>query len=156
MIEILSFQPEFAEHIKTLNYEWLENYFRIEEGDVLSLSDPKQYIIDKGGFIFFAKFENQVVGTASLLKKNESEFELGKMAVTTDMQGKGIGRKLLEHCLLFAKKNQIRSLVLYTNTQLQSAIYLYREYGFQEIELESGLYERANLKMRLDLSTIKL
>lgn len=153
MIEITSFAPVLAEHIKRLNYEWLEKYFRIEEGDVITLSDPKRYIIDKGGFIFFAIFENQVVGTAALMKKTETEFELGKMAVTESVQGKGIGRILLEHCLTFAKEKNIRSLVLYSNTQLQSAIHLYREFGFREIELESGLYERANIKMFLDLES---
>lgn len=152
MIEIIPFTPALAEFIKTLNYEWLQKYFRIEEGDVLALSDPKRYIIDKGGYIFFAKFQDQIVGTASLLKKTETEFELGKMAVTESVQGKGIGRKLLEHCLIFAKEKKIRSLILYSNTKLESAIHLYPEYGFREIELESGLYERANIKMFLDLA----
>jgi hypothetical protein len=30
----------------------VEKYFRVEEGDVVSLSNPQEEIIDKGGFIF--------------------------------------------------------------------------------------------------------
>ena len=146
-IEIIDFSDEYAEMIKTLNYEWLTKYFRVEEGDKLSLNNPKEHIIDKGGYIFYAKLNDKISGTASLLKKTETVFELGKMAVTENVRGLGIGKLLLEHCLDFAKKKNISTLILYSNTQLKSAIHLYRKYGFIEIELEKGLYDRANIKM---------
>lgn len=150
-IEIIEFSDELSEPIKALNYEWLEKYFRVEEGDITSLSNPKKYILDKGGHIYYAKLNGEIVGTASLLKKTESVYELGKMAVSDKAQGHGIGTILLEYCLNVAKQKQIPTLILYSNTILQSAIHLYRKYGFQEIELERGLYERANIKMEKHL-----
>ena len=146
-IEIINFSADLKEPIKTLNYEWLEKHFQVEKGDVVSLSNPQEEIIDKGGFIFYAKLNDQIVGTASLLKKSEAVFELGKMAVTVNAQGYGIGTLLLEHSLNFAKENGIQKIILYSNTILETAINLYRKYGFVEIELESGLYQRANIKM---------
>ena len=98
-IEIINFSADLKELIKILNYEWLEKYFKVEEGDVISLSNPQEQIIDKGGFIFYAKLNHEIVGTASLLKKTENVFELGKMAVTDKAQGYGIGTLLLEHSL---------------------------------------------------------
>lgn len=151
-IEIIEFSEEYSDAIKTLNYEWLTKYFKVEKGDELSLNNPKEQIIDKGGYIFYAKLDDQFTGTASLLKKTETIFELGKMAVTEDAQGLGIGKLLLEHCLNFAKEKNINTLILYSNTQLKSAIHLYRKYGFVEIELEKGLYERANIKMEKQIS----
>lgn len=145
--EIIDFSDELKDYIKTLNYEWLEKYFRIEEGDRISLSDPRKEIIDKGGFIFYAKLNGKIVGTASLLKKSESVFELGKMAVSGKAQGYGIGTILLEHCIRFAKELSSEKLILYSNRKLQSAIHLYQKYGFREIPLEQGLYERADIKM---------
>lgn len=47
-IEIINFAEGLEEPIKTLNYEWLEKYFKIEESDIRSLSNPKEEIIDKG------------------------------------------------------------------------------------------------------------
>ena len=41
-IEVLDYCDDFKEHIKKLNYEWLEKYFRLEKGDVVSLSNPKE------------------------------------------------------------------------------------------------------------------
>lgn len=150
-IEIINFSQDQKEAIQTLNYEWLEKYFRVEKNDVISLSNPKEEIIDKGGFIFYAKLNDEIVGTASILKKDETTFELGKMAVSGKSQGHKIGTLLLEHCLEFAKQKDIRTLILYSNTKLESALHLYRKYGFSEIELEQGLYERADIKMEKHL-----
>lgn len=54
----------------------------MEQGDRESLSNPREQIIDKGGFIFYALLNGEIVGTASLLKKREAVFELGKMEVS--------------------------------------------------------------------------
>ena len=150
-VEIVDYSDDLKEAIKILNYEWLEKYFRVEQTDIQSLSNPKEEIIDKGGFIFYAKLNGEIVGTASLLKKDENIFELGKMAVSEKAQGHKIGTLLLEHCLQMAKEKQIKTLILYSNTQLQSAIHLYRKYGFSEIEMDEGLYDRANIKMEKHL-----
>lgn len=150
-IEIIDYSDDLKEAIKILNYDWLEKYFRVEETDVQSLSNPREEIIDKGGFIFYSKLNGEIVGTTSLLKKDENLFELGKMAVSEKAQGHKIGTLLLEHCLQVAKEKQIKTLILYSNTQLQCAIHLYRKYGFTEIKLDEGLYDRANIKMKKHL-----
>lgn len=150
-LTIIDYSDDLKDYIRELNYEWLQKYFYLEKNDIVTLSNPKQEIIDNGGFIFYVKLYNDVVGTASLLKKSNSVFELGKMAVNENSQGLGIGKKVLEHCISFAKQNGIKTLILYSNTKLEAAIYLYKKYGFNEIELESGLYERANIKMQLKI-----
>jgi ribosomal protein S18 acetylase RimI-like enzyme len=146
-VQIIPFTIELREYIKILNVEWLQKYFRIEDRDEIVLSNPENEIIAKGGFIFYAQYKDQIVGTVSLLKVSESVYEVSKMAVTTTVQGVGIGKLLLEHCITVAKQIAARSLILYSNTSLQSAIHLYHKYGFVEIPLESGIYERADIKM---------
>lgn len=146
-IEIVEFSDELQGWIKILNYEWLERFFHIESGDKVSLSNPRKEIIDKGGFIYYAKVDGAIVGTAALLKKEDGVYELGKMAVTERYRGFGIGRKLLEHCLDVASLKNFIKLILYSNTKLASAIHLYKTYGFKETALEEGLYDRANIKM---------
>ena len=74
------------------------------------------------------------------------------MAVTESKQGLGIGNMLIEHCISVAKQKSISRLILYSNTVLSPAIHLYKKYGFEEITLEQGLYERANIKMEKRLS----
>lgn len=146
-VEIIPFSATLAAPIKTLNLEWLKKYFKVEPKDEIVLSDPQGQIIDKGGMIFYAKYKDEIVGTVSLIKIDDTTFELSKMAVTDGVQGLGIGKKLVEHCLAFAKERNIQKLILYSNRKLEPAIHLYKKHGFVEIELENGIYERADIKM---------
>jgi ribosomal protein S18 acetylase RimI-like enzyme len=146
-LEIIPFSKNLNEPIKILNFEWLTKYFRVEPKDEIVLSNPQVEIIDKGGFIFYAKLNDAIVGTVSLSKTDSSTFELSKMAVTEAVQGLGVGKKMMKYCIDFAKNNGIKKLYLYSNRSLLSAIHLYKKYGFEEIPLESGIYVRADIKM---------
>lgn len=147
IVTIITYNADLKEPIKTLNLEWLKKYFRVEDKDEKMLSDPQSEIIDKGGLIYYAKYDNKIVGTVSLLKIDDTTFELSKMAVTDGVQGLGIGQKLMDYCLLIAKQKKIKKLILYSNRKLVPAIYLYKKVGFVEIPLEEGNYERADIKM---------
>jgi ribosomal protein S18 acetylase RimI-like enzyme len=146
-VEIIPFSIDLKEPIKTLNLEWLQKYFKVEPKDEKVLSDPQGEIIDKGGMIFYAKYANKIVGTVSLLKIDQTTFELSKMAVSDGNQGLGIGKKLMIHCLAAAKEKGIQKLILYSNKSLAPAIHLYESFGFVAIPVEEGVYERANIKM---------
>ena len=147
LVEIIPFSSDLKEHIKTLNIEWLQKYFRVEEKDEIVLSNPQEEIIDKDGMIFYARYNDEILGTASLIKIDNTTFELSKMAVSDKAQGLGIGNKLLIHCFAVAEENGIKKLLLYSNRKLLPAIHLYRKFGFDEIPLEDGIYERADIKM---------
>jgi ribosomal protein S18 acetylase RimI-like enzyme len=148
MITIVPYKEDYKEHIKSLNYEWLEKYFAVEPNDVIQLSNPQAEIIDKGGFIYFALDDDKVIGTASLLKVSDEEYELAKMAVTEKYKSAGIGKMLMEHCIEEAKKLNAKKLVLVSNTKLDAAIHIYRKYGFVEIPLPKEIhYERGNIMM---------
>ena len=151
MISIKNFTAENKEAIKELNYEWLQKYFRVEDLDVQVLSDPQVEILDKGGMIFYAWNNDKIAGTASLLKTTATSFELSKMAVTPKSQGLGIGKLLIEHAIKAAKDTGAEKLILYSNTKLETAIALYRKYGFEEMPLGNTHYERCNKKKKKTL-----
>ena len=74
------------------------------------------------------------------------------MAVAPAYRGLKIGQQLMDHCISFAKKQQWKSITLYSHRSLVSAIQLYLKVGFEEIALEADShYERSDIKMRLDL-----
>ena len=146
-VEIIPFSAELAAPIKTLNLEWLRKYFKVEPKDELVLSDPQGQIIDKGGMIFYAKYKDEIIGTVSLIKIDNTTFELSKMAVTDGIQGLGIGKKMMLHCIAVAEEKGIEKLILYSNRKLLPAIHLYEKFGFVEVALEGSVYERADIKM---------
>lgn len=151
-VDIIAFSLTHKEAIKTLNLEWLQKYFKVEPKDELVLNNPVEEIINKGGKIYYAQHLDEIIGTVSLLKIDATTFELSKMAVTEKAQGLGIGRQLIEFCIKEAHKLGIQKLILYSNKQLKSALHLYESFGFKEIPVESGVYERADIKMELLLT----
>ena len=135
-----------------MNLLWLRKYFRVEPKDEELLNRAEEVIIKKGGKIFFAQTEGKIAGCYSLLPASASSFELGKMAVKPEFQGKNIGHALLSHAVETSRQEGMQQLILYSNTILTSAIHLYRKFGFVEIEVEDPPpYARSNIKMSLNL-----
>ncbi|MDY7393943.1 GNAT family N-acetyltransferase [Aureibaculum sp. 2210JD6-5] len=150
-IKIVPYSDKYASKFKDLNIAWLKKYFYVEAHDKEVLENAKDYIINKGGFIFFALVNNKVAGTVALMNEKEG-FELSKMAVVPEFQGHKIGQQLLQYCIDFAKQKDWEKLIIYSSTILENAIYIYRKYGFKEVELEKDSpYQRSNIKMVLYL-----
>ncbi|WP_298777726.1 helix-turn-helix domain-containing GNAT family N-acetyltransferase [uncultured Polaribacter sp.] len=150
-IEIISYEEKYAHYFYNLNIEWLKKYFYVEDYDEKVLSNPKKYVLDPGGFIFFAKYNNEIVGVVSLINQ-KTFFELSKMAVSPKYQGLKIGQKLMDYSIDFAKKQGWKSITLYSSRKLIPAINLYKKIGFREIPVEENShYERSDIKMILDL-----
>ncbi|MBC8754532.1 GNAT family N-acetyltransferase [Kordia sp. YSTF-M3] len=149
-LSIIPFDAQYVKDFYDLNIEWLETFFYVEPHDEEVLSQAKEYIIDAGGHIFFAKLNGEVVGTVALIKMESTVFELSKMAVVPSLRGKKIGQQLLQHCIDFAKEQNFEKLLLYSNRKLENAIYIYRKYGFIEIPIEvNNPYARGDIKMEL-------
>jgi GNAT superfamily N-acetyltransferase len=146
-LHIIDFNERLSPHFKQLNVAWLQKYFVVEPIDEEMLGNPKHYIIDKGGAVFFAALDGEIVGTFALMKSGEAEFELGKMAVDESLQGKKIGHKMLEFAIQKAGELGARTLILFSNTKLLPAIHLYKKFGFIEVPLQNSEYKRSNIKM---------
>jgi len=151
LVEVIPFDKIYSKAFYELNIEWLNTYFYVEPFDEEVLSNPETYIIKKGGHIFFTKLDNQIVGTVALMPVNNKKFfELTKMAVSPKHRGLKIGQQLMLHCIDFSKSIELPKLILYSNTKLENAIYIYRKYGFIEIPVEpNSPYKRSNIKMEL-------
>lgn len=150
-VEIIPFADSLSAHFERLNKAWLEKYFEVEALDERMLGNPAKFYIDRGGFIFFARLENSIVGTFALVKLGNNEFELSKMAVDEQFQGKKIGNHMLEFCIAKGKELGGKKLILYSNTKLAPAIHLYRKYGFVEVPMDHSEYKRSNIKMERNL-----
>ncbi len=153
-LSIVTYHHQYAQQFYVLNIEWLKTHFYVEPFDEEVLSHPEKHIINKGGYIFFAVLDRNVVGTVALMPtQDKGVLELSKMAVSPEKRGLKIGQKLMQHCINFAKQRKLKGLLLYSNTKLENAIYIYRKYGFRELALEpNSPYKRSNIKMELKLN----
>jgi GNAT superfamily N-acetyltransferase len=153
IIDFIHFETQYANNFYELNREWLQTYFVVEPYDEEVLSNPDKYIINKGGYIFFAKTNDLIVGTVALMPIGKTgEYELTKMAISPEHRGKKIGQKLMQFCIDFAKNKSIPKLIIYSSRKLENAIYIYRKYGFIEIPVEANCpYIRCDIKMENEL-----
>ena len=153
-LTIIPFEPKYTSHFRDLNVAWLEKYFYVEKKDEELLEDCEKNIIDKGGYIFFATYDDKIVGCFSFIKIRDKSYELGKMAVDPNYQGMKIGQKLLNFAIDFGQNNNWDQITLYSSTKLDTALHIYRKYGFREVLLEENLpYARSDIKMALNLKT---
>ncbi len=149
-IEIITYNKKYKEIFKQLNYEWLEEYFTVEPEDEKLLNNPEKYIIKKGGEIFFARINNEIIGTCAAVKIDKHTFELSKMAVTKKAQGKQAGKKLALSVIGFAFSKNAKFVTLLTNKKLFAAINLYKQLGFEpDPAKEKTNYKREVFRMTL-------
>ena len=151
--EIINFKNEYSKLFYDLNIEWLNEFFLVEDYDKKILSNPQKHIINKGGSIFFAKKDKKIVGVVALMPTHELDvYELTKMGVEKNFRNKGVGRQLLKKGVEQAKLNKRKKVIIYANRKLENAIYLYKSFGFIEVELEKNSnYQRADIKLKLRL-----
>ncbi len=150
-VEIVEYSDEYHEDFKRLNYEWIRHHFKVEREDYEILEDPHGKILEPGGAILLALYENAVVGTCALLKKDSKTFELVKMTVSTGMRGRSIGWKLGCAALEKARSLGAAKAVVESNTKLKPAISLYRKLGFERGTAQHSPYERCNIQMEINL-----
>lgn len=150
-ITIIPFTESLAADFAALNKAWLTKYFEVEPLDEKMLGNPVKYYINEGGFIYFALLDGKIAGTIALLKVTDTVFELSKMAVDEQFQGKKIGNAMIAHCLQEGTRLHLEKIILYSNTSLGPAIHLYKKFGFKEIVGFKSEYKRADIKMELAL-----
>lgn len=148
-VQIIDYLPRHHRAFKALNEEWITTHFKMEQGDYQALDHPREYILDKGGHIFMALYRGEPVGTCSLIRMKDGNFELAKMAVAPAAKGKGIGFLLGKACIEKARALGAKRVYLESNTKLKPAINLYHKLGFRKITGPPSPYERSNIQMEL-------
>jgi len=152
MLQVFENNPDHLNDFIRLNEEWISAYFEIEAVDRQLAANP-QKVIDDGGYIFSLAPNNKVIGVCALFNHGNDIYELARMAVSPDHQGKGYGKQLIQVCLAKARELHAKKVFLVSNTKLDVAIALYTRRGFKTIATgQHPVYSRANITMALDIS----
>jgi N-acetylglutamate synthase-like GNAT family acetyltransferase len=151
MAVIIDYEDKYIKDFQRLNLEWLEKFNLVESHDLEILNHPRENVIDRGGFIFLLLENDTVIGTAGIFKMSDEEYELIKMAVAPEHRGKKFGDMLLQKCIAKAKEINASKLILFSNSNLQTAIHLYEKFGFKHVEVIDAPFKTADIKMELYL-----
>jgi N-acetylglutamate synthase-like GNAT family acetyltransferase len=130
-VEIVKYTPELAKHFYSINAQWVNDMFYMEEYDEKILSNPQKYIIDEGGKIWFAIHkELGVIGTCAVKNFGDKWYELTKMGVLESARGLKAGEILLKQVIQDCNSMDINTLFLLTSSKCEAAIHLYEKNGF--------------------------
>jgi ribosomal protein S18 acetylase RimI-like enzyme len=152
-VEIKNFRPEHAARFAELNRAWLVQHELLEAADEEEIGDPKGQILDRGGEILVALLDGAVVGCGAILPHESGAYELLKLAVDSQVQGRGIGRRLVTACIDRARSRGATRMTLISSSKLQPALRLYETLGFQHRPLPPHTkYATADVSMELDLT----
>ncbi|MCI8860267.1 MAG: GNAT family N-acetyltransferase [Lachnospiraceae bacterium] len=125
-------------------------YLEVQNYDKELLHLEEKYGLPDGR-LYLAYEEGELAGCIGLRKIDSQNSEMKRLYVRPQFRGKHIGDQLIEKIIADAKEIGYSYMLLDTLPFLESAIYLYKKYGFYEIESYNDSPMSTSIYMKLEL-----
>ena len=99
-------------------------------------------LFQKPGSIYFvALMDDEIVGGGGIYPSDglpNGTCELVKMYLLPEARGIGLGKRIIEECLAFAKENGYSQVYIESMPELENALKVYEKFGFKYISAPLG------------------
>lgn len=86
---------------------------------------------------WIAERDGERVGSAFVVRKSKTVAQLRLLILTPAARGLGLGGRLADECIAFARAKGYRKMVLWTNRNLDAARAIYARRGFALVDSET-------------------
>ncbi|HLR69185.1 GNAT family N-acetyltransferase [Virgibacillus alimentarius] len=113
--------------------------------ELLLAADPMQKMIEaylQRGQCFVARLHNRIIGVYVLLPTRPETIEIVNVAVSKDEQGKGTGKRLVNHAKKQAKSLGFKTIEIGTGNSSTGQLALYQKCGFRITGIDKNFFIR--------------
>ncbi len=131
-------------------WESFREYF-LQVENLSDMDRVDDLYVPPAGLFLVALDNDRLVGTGAIRRLDEQTAEIKRMWLLDAYQGQGIGFRVIDELLHFARQQQYRSVYLTTSWAQQRAIQFYQQIGFQQVPARSPDVEEYGLALELVL-----
>ncbi|HET8884919.1 MAG TPA: GNAT family N-acetyltransferase [Salinimicrobium sp.] len=90
--------------------------------------------------VFIAENEGEILGCYVICEIGKNQWEIKNIAVLTEKQGFGIGRKLIEDAIVRVRGRNALKIIIRTGNSSMMQLRLYQKCGFMISEVEKDYF----------------
>ena len=120
-----------------------------EEGELRDVDHFQEVYTNHGGIFLVVLDDDKVVGTGAIKRMDESTAELKRLWLLEEYHGQGIGYRVTNLLLEFARERGYSRIRLQTGENQLRAIAFYKKLGFYEIESYRESMDNISMELML-------
>ncbi len=90
--------------------------------------------------VWIAERDGQFAGCIGIVRRTDEEAQLRWFLVDPSARGIGLGRRLFDAALAFARASGYETVMLWTEREMRTAVRMYEAAGFRKVEEKPGTW----------------